>query len=230
MPFRVPSRHLSAWQTLAGLESPQLKILVRSLEEARPALLPDDLANELRKRRGIQKIAGLGRVIDLLASLSLALYQRPQPLSEALRELRANSKASLKGKEPAVGWDLFREALEKMLGSPSLVITAKALTVQVAHQRIFTRSRVLTDLRPIFTEDVSKPPTAGVIAYSLEIEIWDGTVSRDGGLGGRSLIYVALDDKDVRDLSDGLSRAAKKAATLQKQFSRAGFEVLTRRN
>ena len=62
-----------------------------------------------------------------------------------------------------------REKLALLLGVPAIRITAKAWSLLEEQDKIFIDSRSVTDLRPIFGEDVAQPLAATIISHTLRI-------------------------------------------------------------
>jgi hypothetical protein len=102
----------------------------------------------------------------------------------------------------------FRERAARILGSESIVVIAKALTLRSEHERQFCRARILTDARPVYADDPSAPPAAMVITQTLKIEYH--------GAGGRlHEIYLGIGPDGISELMDVLDRARKKTKSLE---------------
>jgi hypothetical protein len=96
----------------------------------------------------------------------------------------------------------LRERLQRFLTLESFLVTAKALGVLTDHQRAFLSCRVLSDIRPVFTDDARRGPAAAVIVHSLRIEYYENDE--------RKYSYFALDTKDLQTLLEVLNRAQLK--------------------
>ena len=99
--------------------------------------------------------------------------------------------------------------LTKLLGLEAIDLSAKAMSVLLEQQHSFTSARVLTDIRPIFDYDASKPLAGAVLIHNLKIEYMENGEERE--------FFVALDKRDIQLLIDVLTRAQQKESGI-KQF------------
>lgn len=116
--------------------------------------------------------------------------------------------------------DAFIDCVSRLLESDAIATTAIAVDLQTQHSRNFASARVFTDIRPVFRGDVGQRPAGAVLSEVLLIETWD----RDGE--GESL-YIALDEADLLQLQDVISRALKKTETLKTLLSGASLDVFS---
>ncbi len=83
---------------------------------------------------------------------------------------------------------------------------AKVQDIMTDHQRVFCSCRVLTDIRPVFLEDVAVHPKEVVIIHTLKITYHEN--------GDHKEYYIALDNADVDKMINALERAASKGKTI----------------
>jgi hypothetical protein len=110
-----------------------------------------------------------------------------------------------------------KERLTKLLSSEPISTNVKALQLQQDHERLFLRSRIFTDARPVFGTDVKNAPVTILITHMLKLSYYEEGEARD--------FYVALDAEDIANLKDALARAEDKAASLTKTFELAQVTV-----
>ena len=94
-----------------------------------------------------------------------------------------------------------------------LRLTSKALEVLTEEEHVFYSARIITDIRPIFSEDATTI-TASVVVHNLRIHFGKDSAHKN--------FYVALDTSDIAKLRDVLDRADAKSVALQgllKKFS-----------
>ena len=112
----------------------------------------------------------------------------------------------------------FSDRLTKFLSIESLALAAKATVLRLDHEHPLCQVRILTDARPIFGPDVSKSPEAAVIFHLLKVSYHDQQRIRE--------IFFALDETDLQQLKNALSRAESKADSLKKLLEAAGAKVI----
>ena len=114
--------------------------------------------------------------------------------------------------------DVLRKRITVVLGIESLGLVVKAQDVLVAHARTYARARILSDIRPVFGNDVSAQPPAAVIVHMLNM-IYNRA-------GRRENFTVALDEKDINQLIEVLERARVKNKTLKEIIEKSGLRYI----
>jgi len=119
--------------------------------------------------------------------------------------------------EDAQRQTLRRRAAE-ILSVKSLDLVARAHDVLLEHSQTFSTARIVSDLRAIFSDDVSADPQGMVIVHMLNIAYRSA--------GRRDAFVVALDEKDVDQFLEVLQRAKDKGATLKRAAENAGIPYI----
>jgi hypothetical protein len=132
----------------------------------------------------------------------------PEFVEDVSNILQAENQDRLK---PDGGdWEPFKGRLSRLLRFEQLLgITAKAYAVMSEHSHVYRNigTRVLTDIRPVFPNDLEEPLSAAVIVHTLKIAYLEGNTRKE--------FFVAMDNKDIHELRELLDRADKKAAKLR---------------
>jgi hypothetical protein len=109
----------------------------------------------------------------------------------------------------------LESALKELLPIHQLARAAKAYDLSTAYERQFHISRVLTDIRPIFDEQISTKPVGALVVHQLELR---------GYVNGRlRSSYWAMSNDDLSKLRDQIDRAINKSTVLSELLS--GDEV-----
>ena len=113
----------------------------------------------------------------------------------------------------------FRVFIIKLVQSQdTLGLGAKASRISLQHERIFVFSEILSDIRGIFSDDVSAPPKSAVIVHSLKVHS-----HRDDR---HDETYFAMDYQDLVKLKKVVDRAITKHETLSAMMSEFGIRVI----
>ena len=171
--------------------------------------LADELASRLTRWESYDGIAAVTALLAICAFRAQAGHDAQRAASEVLTALRRRVAWDPEGNLVLKAGDepKLRERLLRFLNLSALNVTAKALGVLTDHQRAYISARILSDIRPVFSEEVPPGPAAAVIVHSLKIEFMEN--------GERREFFVALDSKDVRSMLTLLDRAQKKDTALR---------------
>jgi hypothetical protein len=211
-PFRVPDWMRPGLEIIARLSDQDVAEL-RALLEKNPDVLfsrqaAAKHAGKLRQMPAQESQLLLETVVPLIYFMG-AQGKSPQVLlqdiHEAVREM------------PADQYGRFSSNLSRILTDSSLVVAAKALSVATDCPRLFTESRIISDLRPIFGEQTSEPPSGAVITHTLRI-----TYAEEGG---EKEFFVYLDSRDLDELQGQIKRALDKDTTLRRLLQRTNLKV-----
>lgn len=110
----------------------------------------------------------------------------------------------------------LRARAEEILGTPVFGSTGVATDLQTLNERNYQSARIVTDLRPVFDDNLTLPPGGAVIIETLQIQTW----SRDGG---SQLLFVSMDEFDLRALQSIVQRALDKTDTLKTFIAEKGL-------
>ena len=77
----------------------------------------------------------------------------------------------------------------------------------------------MTDLRPIFGDNVDALPEAALLRHTLKFEF----IHEENRLGN---FYIVLDEADLDQMEEIIGRAKQKSASLKLALERAGLSYL----
>ncbi len=106
--------------------------------------------------------------------------------------------------------DLLRENLQLIFDLKVVQASMKAWILVSDHHKIYLASRIITDIRPVFDEDLDRPLKASLITHTLKL-----TVRSDGE---QKQVYVAIDTNDLKELRANVDRALEKGASLTRMI------------
>ena len=223
--LHIPSRLRSQLRALAEASEEQIQQLQRSLEALTPDLSPGDVPDRLAveldtwddKEKATIAIEG---VVGLAAFRAQSGENTEKVVSEVLS---AAKRAEADDDEPEEWLTEEQEArlqsgLVKLLSINQLDVAAKAVGVLNDNQRSFIVARVLSEIRPVFQDDVTKGPAAAVVVHSLKVEFMESGRGKE--------FFVTLDIRDLQSLLKIVQRALAKDQQLQKLLVKLGIPYL----
>lgn len=219
-PIRIPRESERGLASIVNLDDESIERIIAALADAPPTFHPERLAEKIAA-----KIDGVSREdIDGIVSTAVSIYSALDYFDSSLEELaenigRAMSRVKIEGLELSEGGlARLKERLIRFLSLDSIGIQSRAINLLREQDHAFCGARVLTDIRPLFANDLKASPTAGLIVHTLRISYHQGADLKQ--------FYVAMDSEDIEALKKVLSRADSKAENLQSVLEAAKITCL----
>jgi hypothetical protein len=202
----IPDPIIQGLETTARLSDESFRELVSALEgvplKIRSNRIFDDSNFELKTVSEVDK-----RLIrDALMPLYLARLNTNVPVSTFTDDVLQALERKTDGTS-AESISKLGERLRELLSIEKLNLITKAHDVLTEHSQTYGKARIISDIRPVFGEDIQEGAAAAVIVHMLNIVYYQA--------GKRNDFVVALDSKDVEQLMETLKRAEEKAKLLE---------------
>jgi hypothetical protein len=225
MSLRIPDHQHEALGHLLSLTEDQWNRVLKALEEETPAFpasaYTEKLASRLKGR--IKSVEGL---LELLSSIFGIRDRYSGPTDQLLSEIQEAAKITGKRELQSTpeNWKRFQKFVSQLLyANTSLETISKAQEVLNEEERIFIDARVVSNLRPIFSQEVEARPKAFVVTHSLRIAYYQA------GSDGPKEFYVALDADDLRAIQKVMLRGLKKEVALSSLAEKWSVPVLSKK-
>jgi hypothetical protein len=204
--MKLPKKALSGLQKIAALGEASFSGFVKVLGDMKPSLKREEFAGTVAKELGVPGSDDIDSILNTLFFLYRVKDHKglsPAELADLVDQSIEDS--DLKG-APGTR-SCLQERIKRLVDfDKSLGITAKALDVLTEHERCFCAARILSDIRPVFAPSPDSP-AAAVITHILQIRFHRN--------GQHEEFYVALDNEDLAQLKQVISRAEMKAKALR---------------
>jgi len=217
----IPEDQKRAVKDLLKLKPAEWTNLIKAITRASPATSLKSLANKVSDDAAISqsKIYGILRVIGALSTIQA---EGEYPSNEMAIEL--SEAAESEGMKPADGdWSAFKTRAATLIDASGPVqITVKARDLIREHQHTFCRAntRVVTDMRPVFSAGELDVPAGVAIVHTLKL-----AYHLNGGEDKE--FFVAMDADEIHHLMDLLLRAIDKETLLSKTVQKAGMNLIS---
>jgi hypothetical protein len=211
MALQVPNRYIPMLNLVRNLSQPAATELLHALESAQVIASPDDMASNIAESVPSIPREDLGKIVDLLYSLyhvrELSELNRNSFLKELVESVRENANPNISDEElPAI-----RQRFKDLLDLKTLASISKAIGLQRDEERVYCEAKIISDIRPVFGEDIKVKPVAATITHSLKISYHEN--------GDHKEFYIVLDEVDLDQLEKMIKRAKTKADTLTQVLS-----------
>jgi hypothetical protein len=202
------------------------------------ALLPDDLASELREAiaKAVEKKKGSDISAEDIGTIGVLSRSDVDSIVEAvvgLNHAKTYYELSVDDFVEDVS-EAIRESPEKLtddviagverrvrefLSIGQLVQYAKTNVLRYDHERTVHNLRILTDIRPVFGASVEEAPQIGVITHTLKIGYHHSLQRQDES-------FFAMDERDLQELKKAVERAEIKAKSIRKALSDSQIRII----
>jgi hypothetical protein len=204
--MRIPDRFKPGLLLLAKISTASYEEIVEAAKRAKSSFASNqELAVWISSEVPTMPVSDLGKIVDSLASLYRVRARSDMPISRLANDVREALRELL----PEIGVE-FESRLSALLLLPVFDVTAeKAKELQGRGERTLCDARILTDIRPVFEENIGSLPTAAIIVHTLQLGF------HDSGLPTHREIYISLDSSDIKELKKVLERAEEKEKSLK---------------
>ncbi|HWO23666.1 MAG TPA: hypothetical protein VNO30_33220 [Kofleriaceae bacterium] len=218
--IEIPSGHRALVAKLVSLPDEQASSLITELRNTPPALSRSELASRIAPATKFDEDTARA-IVDVLTSMYEAMAridEKPDRFVAAV--IAAAKKLPSELFEQNVDWEKAQKLIgELMRLERSLGVSSKVLGVITDHAHVYCRSRVLTDIRPVFSISASHPPAALAVIHTLRLTYHSGDETQG--------FYVALDAADLEDLREQIERALEKEKSLRAMLTEKQLPVLS---
>jgi hypothetical protein len=212
----IPEAALSDLKRIATFDDELFNSFLTAIGQTEPTLTKDQFFKKLSER-----VKSPAEDIHVILRTAFALYTIKEKAGLSSEELSeavvSSSTVSAAADLPLEQKDKLRSRLALLLGfDKSLGISIKALDVMTEHERTFCSARILSDIRPVFTDKLES--ASAVIIHSLQIGFHQDRKHHE--------YYFALDTDDIAKLKSVIERAERKTTALQAILKKAEVRYL----
>ncbi len=209
--FRVPSSIVPVLPKLVSLNAPLVKDLIQALNKTRPRASIKAFKSAV-KQSLTRQFPGLDQLMDTLLSLSIGRDYVAASSEEFAESVAETDELQLTSRQRQA----LKARLVQFLRCESLTITAKIGALAVERPNLVIDTRIVTDLRPIFGEEIGKGAKGSLITHTLRIHHLDSQQQH-------VTTGFAFDPRDLGKLRRVLTRAKDKETRLKELLSRSNL-------
>lgn len=209
--IRVPPTAVPILKRLAELDDERSKALVTAVStgaiRGKSALEAAVLAVLGEQWQGDEVQDLLGNLISI-SSLASSHQFSADAIAEALVK-RAGDKFTENEAQ------VLTRRLAVLIDAPDLLAYSKAADIYTEFDRLLHVSRIITDIRPVFSREPNPEPLGAVIVHTLRLDYFDA--------GRTQTISFALSRGDLTALKNAIERAEEKETRLSTVLDSAGL-------
>ena len=209
--LRLQRHQLADLQLIRDIPPPSLGKVLEQLNKlgstpVRPTKLRAALCLALPEQERV--VDAMLRQVLSLSGLMRQAGLDSHELFDALREALEPHKSEWSNDE-VTRWSEIEAPFRSVLETEAVALSTKALDLSYAHAHLFQRARILTEIRPIFDESATSIK-GSVVGHTLLINFDD--------CEGEHLLHLAVDENDIRLITEECDRALRKSGTARTHF------------
>lgn len=211
--INIPTRNFIGIRGLLELSEQESEALRQQLEKIPLCLTKEEIIGNLKVNLKNFKEENINYIVDFLISANDFRIHQNLTKDEIVKGI-SNFVFTKNVSDLAGDFDLdFVESRLSMYldieGQISLI--SKIRSIYSEHQRIYSSSRVFTEVRPVFDENIENIPAA-IILHNLIINYTEDEINKS--------FSIALDDSDIDTLISSLERAKKKKELIKTSLNK----------
>lgn len=201
--YIIPEKFKEGFEDLITFKEELFDKLVRFFSEVKIGTGPVEFSKELKEHFPNQANLNLSQVLYSFGSLlnnkaEISNIELAKELTEAFNELSSEK----------INNDLLNARLCSLFqASNNLKITVKALELLKENDNVYTDSRILSDVRMIFNEDLTEDNNCALIMHNLRLNYLSNNEEKE--------FYISLDLNDLKKLQKTINRAIEKDETIK---------------
>ena len=215
MSFKIPKEYISKFETLSKISIENVELLGEFITTIPSGTGPSGFKELLKERFADDK--DIQEISSIVYSFGSLLLQNETSLDQLAEEIfdsviiNFNSKSSELTEK-----DSFQYKILLLLkGCNNLKFTFKALELLSENERIYRDSRIITDLRLIFNDDLAQSKRNAVIIHRFKIESrYDNEYENT---------FFSLDTSDLIKIKTLIERALEKEKVMKENYSDITF-------
>lgn len=212
----IPATLAKAFAALRDLDDTQADKLVAELRGATLARV-EDLQRVVARVADEEKASELSMALLNLVHLKRAHLAAPADLHSAIRTALARRTGPQRwSADDLAKWDAVGARLNALLTLDSLLVLEKVLDLKFDHESILQRARLITEMQPVFSEDLSDIRSF-LVAHTLRVDYTRANRAES--------LSLALDEQDLVLLKKECERALQKARLVRDRMKALNLEV-----
>ena len=219
MPLSIPREYIPAIGEILKLSDASIEELVNALSSVTICAEAKEMAEKITGLIPDIPSQNLTDIIDALYSLyHVREFSEVTPsrfLIDLIETLRRNPDLGLKKAEDIAR---ARTRFKQLLNISTLNTLSKAIRLQRDGERLYCDAKILSDIRPVFSEEASEGPGSAVITHTLKLGYHEDDDHKQ--------FFIVLDQQDLFQLWEVIDRALKKAEALTALLEKSGLPRL----
>lgn len=218
--LRIPPEHQAGLVKLALLPREVASELRTALSEATRREGINISAEDLAPVSGVPH-ADIAKIAEAVVGLNLARVYSDTDLDSFVTDVTDSMRSAAPSGLPTTKDSIaqFKKRIQAFLTIDEISQSAKTNLLRHEHERSVHSLRILTDIRPIFGNNVEEPPKGVVVMHTLKMAYHSGSSRLEEA-------FFGMDETDLRNLKEAVVRAELKAKSIRTALGKAQLKVI----
>lgn len=207
--YRIPEQYKKGLSVISTMTLEQVQAFCEAVEDFKGVYNLDSLIKDIQQQALLDSldiyniVHAIYSLIELIAEAKTTIedlaidiidsFQAVQPSTEQLNDQQKKQ---------------FQNNLTQILGqTPKIKLIIKANNLISDYDKVYSNSKILTDIRFILSEKISDAQQAAVIVHQLKVEFVQNGEAKHS--------FYAMDINDLRKLKIIIDRAIEKESTIR---------------
>jgi hypothetical protein len=202
--YSIPNRFLPGFELIHSLDSSQIEEVIRSLNLINIGDGPNVLADILVEN---DKIKNVDTNLISRTIFSIINLVQEDDINNIVPELSKSFSLSSQIGNKDNPTELIPRLELIIKSSAKISLSIKALQVRSEYKNVIQDSKIITDIRVIFEDNLYADKKNAIIVHNLKLEYLDDQEPRD--------LYFAMDKQDLLKLRETIDRALVKEESIR---------------
>lgn len=210
--YHIPTQDIEGFKIILNLSNKLIDKINSKIELSQSVLSPSQLAERLSAETSLNE-EDCRKILKIIHSLSTLRkdddLSKQDIVSEIIDSLKELDEEPFKLEK---NWKQLEKNLTLLLSNEEKIsLGFKSIHLSWEFDKIYMESKIMTDIRPVFEEEIDKNINSGIIVHSLKIEYH---LSNDT----HQKIFIKLDSDDLKELKEQIIRAEKKEQKIKESL------------
>jgi len=206
--FQIPDHFKPGFAAIINLNQDQVFDLIKVINNIPIGASPKTLIEYIKRQVSINDIGKIALTLSSIVSIRAAENTSNEELAQEIAESYSEGISSPLPQSEFD--DLYNKLLMLFSSFNNLNITYKAHNLILSNDKIYRESKIISDIRIVFNEDIKEGNRHAVIVHKLRFKYENDDDYKE--------FYISLDTSDLKELKVQVERALEKDNIIKEDY------------
>lgn len=206
--FQIPDFYWPGFDAILKLSNEEVHGVANAIKEIPVGASPKAILKYITGEADIEDIEKIAITLNSIVGIRSSENTTDlETATEIVESYNFSSNSNLSKQETE---DLVEKLLLFFSSFNNLNITYKARNLILANDKIYRESKILSDIRLVFNDDIQEVNRYAVIIHKLKIKYLNDETDKE--------FYISLDSSDLKSLKEQVDRALEKDGLIKNDY------------